>query len=79
MNDETYLYDITYNQDYQIISAGGDSWIADHVQTEKYEDANVLIAQIQDYFTDRGGTCKIKLIDGSHAATEQVKRIDDDE
>lgn len=32
--------------------------MADHVQTERYEDANMLIAQIEDYFTDRGGTCK---------------------
>ena len=79
LNDETYLYEITYNQNYQITSAGGDSWIADHVQTEKYEDANVLIAQIQDYFTDRGGTCEIELIDGNQATNEQVKRVDDDE
>jgi hypothetical protein len=25
----------------------------------KDEDANVLLAQIEDYFTDRGGTYKI--------------------
>jgi len=44
---------------YQIIEAGGDAWIANHVHTEQYDDANILIAQIEDYFTDRGGTCEI--------------------
>lgn len=34
-------------------------WIADHVQVEQYDDANILIAQIEDYFTDRGGTCQV--------------------
>ena len=59
LDGEIYVYDVTYNEQYQIIYAGGDAFIADHVQTEKYEDANVMIAQIEDYFKDRGGTCKI--------------------
>lgn len=59
LNGETYLYGITYNDQFQILEAGGDAWIANHVQTEKYSDANILIAQIEDYFTDRGGTCII--------------------
>ncbi len=58
LNGEEYTYAITYDEQYQIIEAGGDGWIADHVQTEQYDDANILIAQIEDYFTDRGGTCK---------------------
>lgn len=59
LNGVEYSYGITYNDQYQIIEAGGDAWIADHVQTEQYGDANILIAQIEDYFTDRGGTCEI--------------------
>lgn len=59
LDGEIYVYDVTYNEQYQIIYAGGDAFIADHVQTEKYEDANVMIAQIEDYFKDRGGTCEI--------------------
>ena len=59
LNGEEYSYGITYDDQYQIIEAGGDAWIADHVQTEQYDDANILIAQIEDYFTDRGGTCEI--------------------
>jgi len=55
LDGEEYTYGVTYNEQYQIIEAGGDAWIADHVQTEQYSDANILIAQIQDYFNDRGG------------------------
>ena len=36
--------------------------------TDKYDDANVLIAQIEDYFTDRGGTCKTKIEDEPQTA-----------
>lgn len=59
LDGEQYLYGITYDDQYNIISAGGDAWIADHVQTEQYGDANILIAQIEDYFTLRGGTCEV--------------------
>lgn len=44
---------------YQILYEGGDAWISNHVQPEQYEDANVLSAQMQDYFEEKGGTCKI--------------------
>jgi len=60
LNGESYLYGITYDeQSMLIIESGGDMWIADHVQVEQYDDANILIAQIEDYFTDRGGTCLV--------------------
>lgn len=59
LNGKAYCYGVTYNEQYQIVEAGGNAWIADHVQTEKYDDANILIAQIEDYFTDRGGTCEV--------------------
>ncbi|MBQ7925537.1 MAG: helix-turn-helix transcriptional regulator [Lachnospiraceae bacterium] len=59
LNEEEYYYGIEYDNQYQIISAGGDAWIANHVQVEQYGDANVLMAQIEDYFIDRGGTFEI--------------------
>ena len=59
LDGETYLYDVRYNDQFQILEAGGDAWIANHVQTEQYEDANVLIAQVEDYFRERGGTCTV--------------------
>ncbi|MDE6660071.1 MAG: helix-turn-helix domain-containing protein [Eubacterium sp.] len=59
LNDEEYIYNITYDEQYRIVESGGDSWIADHVQTEKISDANILMAQIEDYFEDHGGTVEI--------------------
>lgn len=59
LDGETYIYEVYYTNQYRIIAAGGDAWIADHVHTAQYSDANVLIAQIEDYFLLRGGTCEI--------------------
>lgn len=59
LNDEEYIYNITYDEQYRIVESGGDSWISDHVQTEKISDANILMAQIEDYFEDHGGTVEI--------------------
>lgn len=60
LNGETYAYEFTYDQNFQIYEGGGDGWIAAHIP-EAFEsgDANVALAQIEDYFTDRGGTVKI--------------------
>lgn len=58
LNGETYLYEVTYDEQYRIFEAGGDAFIGSHVNTEAYDDANVLIAQIEDYFTGQGGTCE---------------------
>lgn len=61
LDGETYLWEIVYDQQYRIREMGGDAWIDFHVLAERdYEDANVLIAQVKDYFTDRGGTVKVK-------------------
>ena len=60
LNGETYAYEFSYDQNFQIYEGGGDNWIAAHIP-EAFEsgDANVALAQIEDYFTDRGGTVKI--------------------
>lgn len=56
LDGEEYSYGIKYDENYQIVEAGGSSFVADHVVVEQYDDANVLMAQIEDYFTERGGT-----------------------
>ena len=53
------LYEASYNSQYQILYEGGDAWISNHVRPEQYEDVNVLSAQMQDYFEEKGGTCTI--------------------
>lgn len=59
LDGEEYIYEVTFDEQNRVVSAGGDAWIADHVQTEQYSDANILMAQIEDYFLDRGGTFEI--------------------
>lgn len=59
LNGETYAYEFTYDQNFRIREAGGDAWIAAHIMVDRYDDANVALAQIEDYFTDRGGTVEI--------------------
>lgn len=56
LDGEEYWYSIQYNDNYQIISAGGDAYIDDHINTQIYSDSNQLAAHIKDYFTKRGGT-----------------------
>lgn len=34
LDGKEYTYNVIYNEEYQIIEAGGDAWVADHVQTE---------------------------------------------
>lgn len=59
LDGESYVYEAYYNSQYQILYEGGDAWISNHVRPEQYEDVNVLSAQMQDYFEEKGGTCKI--------------------
>ena len=60
LDNEEYLYEAEYNKNFQIINAGGDAWIANHIELERYEDANQLIAHIEDYFKDHNGSCVTK-------------------
>ena len=59
LNGQTYYYEVMYDQNYMIHTEGGDGFISDHIETVKYENANELLAHIEDYFTDRGGSYTI--------------------
>ena len=59
LDNEEYLYEVEYNKNYQIIYAGGDAWIMNHVDLDHYEDANQAVAHIEDYFKDHNGSCSI--------------------
>lgn len=48
LNDEKYVYQITYDNKNRVLEAGGDAWIYEQLQVEKYKDANALIEQIED-------------------------------
>ena len=72
LDGEAYVYEASYNSQYQILYEGGDAWISNHVQPEQYEDVNVLSAQMQDYFEEKGGTCTI--IDENPKVWECLKK-----
>ena len=59
LDGESYVYEASYNSQHQILYEGGDAWISNHVRPAQYEDVNVLSAQMQDYFEEKGGTCTI--------------------
>lgn len=63
LNGEHYSYGIRYDEHDVIREAGGDAFIAYHVQAETYSDAKYLIAAIEDYFNDRGGTVSVTYSD----------------
>ena len=46
LDGESYVYEASYNSQYQILYEGGDAWISNHVRPEQYEDVNVLSAQM---------------------------------
>ena len=59
LNSEEYLYEVEYNKNYQVINAGGDAFIPNHIDIEKYEDTNQISAHIEDYFSERNGSCEV--------------------
>lgn len=58
-NDE-YLYEVEYNDNYQVINSGGDAFVANHIDITDYDDANQIVAHIEDYFMDHNGNCVVK-------------------
>ena len=63
LDGETYGYEFVYDQNFQCREAGGDSFIANHIDLGQYEDVNECLAHIEDYFVDHGGTYRI-VVDG---------------
>ncbi len=70
LDGEVYSYEITYDDQYRIHIAGGDAWIANRVQVERYNDATVLIAQIEDFFYLRGGEVEVTVVEETNTQRE---------
>ena len=52
-NDEDdYYYEVYFDEHYRVREAGGDAWISNHIMPEQYDDVNVLVAQMEDYFAE---------------------------
>ena len=63
LDDQEYLYSAQYNKNFQILYSGGDAWISNHIDISRYEDANEVVAHIDDYFKDHDGSCNINWTD----------------
>lgn len=50
--EDDYYYEVYFDEDYQVREAGGDAWISNHIMPEQYDDVNVLVAQMEDYFAE---------------------------
>ena len=60
LHDETYSYEfVFYETTGQIKYAGGDVYIANITDIDKYNDAHQAIDVIDAYVKNNGGTCKI--------------------
>lgn len=63
LDDQEYLYSAQYNKNFQILYSGGDAWISNHIDISRYEDANEVVAHIDDYFKEHDGSCNINWTD----------------
>ena len=59
LDNETYFYEVEYNKNFQVINAGGDAFIENHVDLD-LDDANKVVAHINDYFRIFNGSCETK-------------------
>lgn len=50
--EDDYYYEVYFDEHYQVREAGGDAWISNHIMPEQYDDVNVLVAQMEDYFAE---------------------------
>ena len=51
-DEDEYYYEVYFDEHYQVREAGGDAWISNHIMPEQYDDVNVLVAQMEDYFAE---------------------------
>ena len=59
LHDETYGYEFNYYETTgQITEAGGDGYLANITNIEKYDDAYQALDIIDSYVKNNGGTCK---------------------
>lgn len=60
LHDETYSYGFVYYETTgEIKYAGGDGYLANIIDVDKYNDAYQVIDKIDAYIKNNGGTCKI--------------------
>lgn len=56
MDGQDYSYQVTYDEQGRILSAGGDAFLGDQVRAEDYDNAFELIEKLEEYVSEHGGT-----------------------
>lgn len=64
LDGEEYIYSVEYNDNYQILSAGGNTYIDEQLDAGRYSDANELAEHIEEYFEEKGGTVSVTSAEG---------------
>lgn len=64
LDQQEYIYAVEYDSNYQVMTAGGDAFVANHTDVERYDDANEVAAHIVDYFESRGGSVAVTKEEG---------------
>lgn len=64
LDGEEYIYGVEYDDQYRILTEGGDAYIGNHTDLEQYHDANQLAAHLEDYVKERGGTVSVSSQEG---------------
>lgn len=72
LDSKEYYYELEYNENYEIINAGGDAYIGYMLETQT--DANKFDAMLKDFFETKGGTVKVSSTGNPLAANiEDIK------
>ena len=59
LEGERYGWSVTYDRNYQVLEAGGDAWIADHIDFLNCNDMHQVQGALENYFLLRGGTVEV--------------------
>jgi len=58
LGNDKYFYNISYGDDYRILTIDGDDYIMKNVNTESASDAKENIEIVKDYFKNKNGSCE---------------------
>ena len=58
LKDNKYFYNVSYGDDYRILSIDGDEYIINNVDIERATNAKEVINTVTDYFESHNGSCE---------------------
>lgn len=58
LEDNKYFYNVSYGEDYRILTIDGDDYILENVDTEDSTNAKENIELVKEYFKNNNGSCE---------------------